>query len=191
MAQSEKQLALLKNNLQIPLIVRDLLVTGCAPSPETTYGMHEMMGNYQPDSAILCTALVMSEIATQENIAASDLEFLHMECERLIERYSARDDLAKDNPELWEETQSDMMGEIAEDLEGFIDLISLCKLSFEITAPNVVQILDIMDVQLQCQLMIIDEVLECLSKQNQKAELTHSSITGYAADNIIMFPANN
>ena len=146
------------------------------------------MGNYQPDAALLCASLVLSEISALESIAASNLEFLHMECARLIERYSARDDLAHSNPDLWEETQVDMMSEIAEDLEGFIDLISLCKLSFEITAPNVVQILEILDVQLQCQLMIIDEVLERLAALKKKATLTTPTITGYAADNVIVFP---
>ncbi len=186
MAQSTQQLALLKNNLQIPLIVRDLLVTGDAPTAEATYGLHEMMGSYEPDKAILCAAFVMKEIAAYESFAATDMAFLHLECERLIERYSARDDLAQDNPEIWEETQADMMGEIAEDLEGFIDLLSLCKLSFEITAPHVVQILDILEVQLQCQLMIVDTVID-----NLESQPATPSITGYDADNVIAFPSLN
>ena len=186
MAQSTQQLALLKNNLQVPLIVRDLVVTGRVPSPDTTYGLHEMMGSYEPEKAVLCTAFVMKEIAALESFAATDMAFLHLECERLIERYSARDDLATDNPELWTESQPDTMGDIAEDLEGFIDLLSLCKLSFEITAPYVAQILDIMEVQLQCQLMIVDTVIE-----NLEAQPVPPAITGYAADNVIAFPSLN
>ncbi len=191
MAQSTQQLALLKNNLQIPLIVRDLLVTRRAPSPETTYSLHEMMGSFHPDRALLCAAFVMKEIASLESMATGDLGFLHLECERLIERYSARDDLAQDNPDLWEETQIDMMGEIAEDLEGFIDLLSLCKLSFEITAPYIAHTLEILDVQLQCQLMIIDTVVESLAMmdttQLPKA-LPASTVTGHDADNVLAFP---
>lgn len=188
MAQSEQQKALLKNNLQVPLIVRDLLITGQCPSDETIYGLHDIMGSYQPDMAVLTCAFVMKEIASLEMISTSDLAFLNLECERLIERYSARDDLAQDNPEMWEESQPDMMCDIAEDLEGFLDLLSLCKLSFEITAPHIAHILNIMDVQLQCQLMIVDEVIEKLAQQTQPTP--PQSQNGYAADNVIMFPGN-
>ncbi len=188
MAQSNKQLALLKNNLCVPMVVRDLLNTSQEPSAETNYALHEMMGNYQPEMALLCSAFVMKEIINHENIKQDDVSFLDMECERIIERYSARDDLAQENPELWQETQIQMIGEIAEDLDGFIDLISLCKLSFEITAPHIAQILEIFDVQLQCQLMIIDEVTERLSNQEKSKSDAHA-VTGYDADNIIMFPS--
>jgi len=189
MAQSNQQLALLKNKIHIPMVVRDLLSTHQEPSRETNYALHEMMGNYQPETALLCSAFVMKEITNYNDEQQDDLSFLDMECERIIERYSARDDLAQENPELWEETQIQMMGKIAEDLDGFIELISLCKLSFEITAPHIAKILDIFDVQLQCQLMIIDEVMERLVSQ-EKSKPIQCNITGYDADNVIMFPIN-
>ncbi len=189
MVQSNQQLALLKNKIYIPMIVRDLLSTGQEPSRETNYALHEMIGNYQPETALLCSAFVMKEITTHKKIGQDDLSFLNMECERIIERYSARDDLAQENPELWEETQIQMINDIAEDLDGFIDLISLCKLSFEITAPHIAKILDIFDLQLQCQLMIIDQVMEHITKQ-KKSKPMQCNIIGHDADNIIIFPTN-
>ncbi len=189
MAQSTQQRALLKSNLQMPLVVRDLLVTSLPAASDTTYALHEMMSNYSPDQALLCAAFVVKEIASFETMATNDLEFLHMECERLIERYSARDDLANDNPDLWNETQANMMHDIAEDIEGFMDLIALCHMSFEVTAPKIAEILNILSIQLQSSLMIVDEVISLqdhITDSLKNAPLPET--TGYEADNVIRFP---
>lgn len=163
MAQTNQTLASLKNRLQMPMVVRDLLITDIAASNESTYALHEMLSDYSAEDALLAGAFTMQEIAAFQNVAATDLAFLHLECERLIERYGARDDLFQENPDLWNETQAEMVSEIAEDLEGFLDLLSLCMLSFEITAPKIHQILSILDTQLQSQLIIIDEVQDMLN----------------------------
>lgn len=187
MAQSEKQIALLKNALQMPLIVRDLLITNQNPSASAHYALHEMMGNFQPDEALLCAAFVMEEISKFESIISPDLTFLHMECTRIIERYSARNDLAEGNPELWTETQGEMMPMIFEDIEEFLELTSLCQLSFEITNPKTAIILDIITTQLQSHLMIVDEVI-ALQETLKDSLKNIPTITGYMADNVVMFP---
>lgn len=180
MANTTQNLANLKNRLQMPLIVRDLLITQEQPNAEENYGLHEMLSDYSAEDALLTAAFTMQEIAAHQNVAVSDLAFLHLECERLIERYAARDDLFQENEELWSETQSDMVSEIAEDIEGFLDLLSLCILSFEITAPKIHKILTILDVQLQAQLIIIDEVQAMLDN----LETQPHAQTG----NVIQFP---
>ena len=201
MAQNDQQLALLKNRLQMPLIVRELLSAGKVPSDEETYGLHHMLSEYSIEDALLCGAFVMKEIAALGNTHPSDMAFMHMECERLIERYSARDDLAQENPDLWSASQIDMLDDMAEDLECFLDLLALCKLSYEITAPCVTSILDILDTQLQSQLMMVDEIISMHQEQKLHAvnEIPLGSIetqfilpAGYGAygDNIIPFPAN-
>lgn len=196
MAQSvninEQTLARMKNNTLMPLIVRDLLLSDTSAAADVTYAMHEIIGNFRAEKALLCGVLTVQEIATYEGIISTDLTFLKMECERLIERYIARDQLALDNPELWEETQRDMMGVIAEDLEGFLDLLNLCHMSFEITNIKMAKILDIITTQLQAHLVIIDEVMEMLEIQGRQMTLTqthhHDTISGFEANNVIMFP---
>ena len=73
MPQSIKQKALLKNKLQMPLIVRDMLVTNQSPADDANYALHEMMSDFQPDESILCSAFVMQEMASIRNIDPSDL----------------------------------------------------------------------------------------------------------------------
>jgi len=185
MAQSNQQLAELKNRLEIPLVVRGILKENEEFDGDTAYAISEVMSNLNPEDALLCAAFSMKEIAGFEAISTNDLTFLHMECDRIIERYSARDDLSNDNPELWAETQGDMMDEVAEDLEGFLDLSGLCQLSFEMTAPTIAQMLDIFAVQLQSQLLVVDEVIEMHADIN-------NALSPYPAeykDNVVAFPS--
>lgn len=194
MAQSintnEQTTARIKNNLQMPLIIRDLLIGDLKPADDATYALHEMLGNFTAEQAILCAAMSVQEIANFEGIISSDLSFLKMECERLQERYITRDLLSKENPELWEETQKEMMSIIAEDIEEFLDILSLCEMSFEITNPKLSSTLSIITTQLQAHLVIIDEVMELLKTDNTPLHFTapESITTGYMADNVIMFP---
>lgn len=195
MAQNDKQRALLKNRLQMPLIVRELLTADKMPNDEETYAMHHMLSDYSIEDALLCGAFVMKEIADLGNVLPCDMPFMHMECDRLIERYAARDDLAQENPELWSNTQLNMIDDTAEDLECFLDLLALCKLSYEITAPCVTSILDILDTQLQSQLIIIDEIIAMRHEEMRQTVnspiATQVKITaqhGAYGDNIIPFP---
>ena len=66
MAQSintnEQTLARIKNNLQMPLIVRDLLLSNAKPSIDATYSLHEMIGNFTAEQALLCGVMTVQEI---------------------------------------------------------------------------------------------------------------------------------
>ncbi len=185
---NDKEMALLKNRLQMPLIVRDLLITNQTPSADENYALHEMLGNFTSDEALLCSAFVMKEIADFDKSVSTDLAFLHMECDRLIERYSARADLAKENPEIWNETQNAMLNTIFEDMEDFLELIELCHMSYEVTNPRITKFLDIITAQLQSHLMIIDEAILARQKITDKTDISQPYVTGFAADNVIMFP---
>ncbi len=187
---NEQTLARIKNNLQMPLIVRDMLLSDTKPSDDASYALHEMLGNFTVEQAILSSVMTVQEIATFEGIISTDLTFLEMECDRLNERYISREQLSHENPELWEETQKEMMGVIAEDIEGFLDLINLCHLSFEITNPKMASILEIITTQLQAHLVIIDEIIELLKTEKRSMAITtpQSMVNGYEASNVVMFP---
>lgn len=188
MAQSNQTRAKLKNKLQTPLAVRDLLEQNYDLNiePEIIYALHETLSELSAEQTLISAAFIIKEIAAFEAISTNDFTFLNLECDRIIERYCAREDLAEENPELWNESHAGMMDDIAEDIEGFLDLTALCQLSFEITAPHIGQILDILSTQLQSNLLIIDEVAEMLKEAPQKT--SHPWI--HHADNIIIFPVS-
>ena len=189
MAQSDKQMAILKNKLQMPLIVRDMLKAEHTPSADENYALHEMLGNFSAEDALLCTAFTMKEISDYEDINSTNLTFLNMECERIIERYSARDDMASENPDLWSETQMNMLECLSEDLEELLELIELCHMSYEVTNPKITKFLDIMTAQLQSHIMIIDEAISMQQIPAHTNSIEKPAITGMEADNIIMFPS--
>ncbi len=188
MAQSNQQIALLKNKLQIPLIIRDYLITDTIPQSDANYALNEIMSNFQPSDAILAAAFTMKEIANSQSVISTDLEFLHMECDRIIERYSSRAALLEENPELWAASESDMMSVIFEDMEEFLDLASLCQMSFEITNPKINNIINILTTQMQAHLLVIDEVINMQKKVKPKTYINNPAITGFEADNVVMFP---
>lgn len=180
MAQSNYQLAELKSRLEIPLVVRRVLKKSEAFDNDAAYAIAEVMSNLNPEDVLLCAAFSMKEIAGFEALAINDLTFLHMECDRIIERYGSTSDL-------WADTQHNMMDEMAEDLEGFLDLCALCHLSFEVTAPIIAQMIEIFAVQLQSQLLVIDEVIDLQADIENALKLSPIEYT----DNVIQFPSLN
>lgn len=183
MAQLDKEqnMALLKVQLQVPLIVRDLLVLDRTPDADAQYGLSEMMSNMSPDMVLLCSAVTMKEIASCEGIISADLTFLQMECDRIIERYHAHGDTNN--------CATDMK-QIAEDMDAFLDLMELCHMSYEIMNPKVTGLLDLLTAQISAQVMILDEVirLQERSTKTTKTFLVKPYTTGFAADNVVMFP---
>lgn len=187
---NDQKRARIKNNLQMPFIVRDLLLCDTPPSADATYALHEMLGNFTAERALLCAALTIKEIATFENIISADLSFLQMEYDRLIERYINREALSEENPDLWETTQKEMIPVIAEDIECFLDLLNLCHLSFEITNPKITKILEIITTQLQAHLVILDEISDMIESEKMNINFTApESIKDVSyTNNIIQFP---
>ncbi len=170
MAYRKQQLALLKNELQIPLIVRDYLITDQRPDSTANYALHEMMSDFLPNDAILAAAFVMKEIADSQMVTSADLKYLHMECDRIIEKYSSN--------------HINTMKSIFEDMEEFLDIISLCQMSFEIINSKINNIINILNIQMQSHLMIIDEVISMQKNVTPTPHLTNQT----TENNIVTFP---
>ncbi len=193
MSLSDKELALLKNRLQMPLIIRDMLEAGKMLCDDENYAMHEMLSNFSTEEALLCSAFVMKEIAyfisdASSGSASTDLVFLNMECERLIERYSTRVDLMQESPDILFELDNNILEVIYEDICDFLELIELCQLSFEIINPKLVGFLKIMTLQLQSHMMIVDEAISILSNKKDNGNVFSIMTSGADIDNVIMFP---
>lgn len=184
----EQRMARIKNDVQIPMIIRENLSNKEILGPGTIYALHEILSNQTAEKSILCAVMTLQEIMNFHDLTNTDTSFLAMECDRLIERYVARDELADENKNLWNETQKEMMSVIAEDIENFLDLVNLCNMSFEVIDSKITKILDIIAIQLQSQLIIVDEIIELLDTQKRSASLNIQTPTGIQADNIIMFP---
>lgn len=184
MAQCNQTRATIKNKLQTPLVIRDILQSKSETEDDALYALHEILSDQDAENALLSAAFIMQEITAFQTVATNDLAFLHLECDRIIERYCTREDLSHENPKLWNDSHPDMIDEIAEDIEGFLDLTALCQLSFEITAPRIAQILNIITTQLQSALLIIDEVINMTACKKPVINMTYT-------DNVIQFPVSH
>jgi len=182
MTNEQKQnKARIKNNLQMPLIIRDLMITGLRLENDVQYSLHELMSNMQPQDALLCAAFTTEEIVDIEDITSTDLTFLKEEYTRIITRYTGANHI---------DSEKDKIHTLIEDIEGFLDTMSLCHMSFEITNPKAAKFFDIIITQLQAHLVITDEIIAMMEQENitpMPIPPAHV-ISGISASNVIPFP---
>lgn len=188
MVQDQKR-AQLKVKLQLPIVVRELLKGTETLDDAAMYVISDMLCGYAPDQALLACAMAAKEIAAYDSENISDVGLLNMEAERIIECYATRLELGEDDPDLWADTQNNMMHVIAEDLESFTELMTLCQLSFDVTDKMLARLSSIMAAQLHSQLMIVDQVIELLGSVDRATDMPAHAMTGYMADNVVMFPS--
>lgn len=177
----EQNLAYLKNKLQLPLIARDYLHDNQAPKDESRYALHDIMSNLAPQDALLCSAFIMKEINAFLNI---DTQMLQNECDRLIEAYAGAHDHT---------TTQNTIDTLSADLIAFAEILDMCQISYDILNPKAADILGIITTQIHAQILIIDSVIEMIEAQNVQQRLLAqgTQISGYRADNVVMFPAHH
>lgn len=180
--KKDQELALLKVRMQAPMIVRDLLATNLKLDSDMQFSLSEMISNMDAINTLLCAALSMKEINDFKDAGAQCKNLAGLECERILERY--HENAAINGPE-WD------IKTLAEDLENFIEMAELCHMSYEILDPKIAAIINVLCAQINAQIMIVDHVIAYMNAQEQHG---HKSLkvsaykTGYAADNIVMFP---
>jgi len=74
----EKEIAKIANRLQVPLIIADIMNDEGTLTDDVKFGLHEILSDYQPDSALLSIALSALSIANthKHRAATEDLESL-------------------------------------------------------------------------------------------------------------------
>lgn len=189
MTTEKQKTAQIKNELQVPLIVRDFLEGREEFTVESHYAMSETLSNLPPCGALLSCAFAYQNFIAACDTKTTNLDILNMACDRLIERYVSREILADENPDLWEETQPDMMICIAEDIEETLILVALCEDRFKHMSAQEQSLLNSLRIQLQAQFVIVEEVLhlhELLQIENIEVGYVPQHIM---SDNVIAFPA--
>ena len=141
----DQERALLLNRLQFPLIARDYMDAGAPLEDDARYALHEMLGDLSPPMALLCAAATLQDIA----LSHEGLTYLRDVCGRILHTYGA-DALEGKEPSL---------SPLLEDLEQILELMEMCRMSFEIVQPETLVFINILMPQINAQIMIVEQAL--------------------------------
>ena len=195
---SDKDLANITNRLQVPLIVDDI-IHGQAPlTDDTAFGLHEILSDFEPDSALLSIALSTRKIAQRFQHKAASMGVLKIECERMIADYADMWLKNANAAHLDDNVVFETLMNIPEDLETLSELIESCMPFLKRFSDEAAELLDILSVQARAQVLVAESFIDILDAQNQddeplandNTELEHFiPLQAHAqASNVIQFP---
>ena len=185
---SEFELAKLTNTLQVPLIVQDILDGEGMLSPDVQYGLHEVLSDYQPDSALLCIALSARKIAAAFQHTSPNMAVLKIECDRMIADYAELwiDHAEKKNVD--NNLVFDTLEQIPEDLEALAELIEVNLGGLRGTHEDLAGLAEILAVQARAQVLIADTFIDMFENETREETLVAEAPLIAENDNVILFP---
>ena len=186
---NDTELARITNRLQVPLVVQDILDGQGLLTPDVAYGMHEVLSDYQPDSALLCIALSARIIAKRFQYNCPNMAVMKMECDRMIADYADLWLQHADKKNVDDTLVLDTLEQIPEDLEALAELLEINKSYLERVAEDVAEMIEILAVQARSQVLIADTFIDMIE---QDCENTLETVSPLHAmnDNVIPFPGH-
>ncbi|MBP7720918.1 MAG: hypothetical protein KA155_00110 [Alphaproteobacteria bacterium] len=189
---NKKELATIANRLQVPLIISDILAGEGELTDDVHYGLHSVISDLQPDSALICIALGGLKIANAYHVASPGLAVLKIQCESVIDDYAGLWLQNAENEDVAEHDALDALSNVSEDLEGLSDLLALAIDSLQSKNPDASALAKILSIQAKAHAVIADELFGALYAEvtgEIDDEKIVSVIAGKMNDNVIPFPA--
>ncbi len=185
----DKELANLTNSLQVPMIMQDLLEGRETLEPDVRYGIHEILSEYYPDSALLCLALSARKIATFLQKRYGLMRALKLECDRIVEEYAPLwlDHAYKRT--LDETTLFETLSQIPEDLESLAELLEVDAVFLRGEEPLPAELCRILSLQARAQILVAESYLEAYTTQIEKQADALPMLV--SLNNVIPFPVQN
>lgn len=151
-----RELATVANRLQVPLIISDILAEGVL-TDDVQYGLHTVISDLQPDSALLSIALGGLKLANAWEKASPSLSVLKMQCESLIDEYGTLWLQNAQDENVSEADAMDALSRVSEDLEGLAELLDLATGSLQGKNQTAASISKILSTQAKSHAIIADE----------------------------------
>ena len=197
-----RDIAKIANRLQVPLIIGDILNGEGALTDDVHMGLHEILSDDQPDSALLSIALSARAIATNFEGRASIFDMLKIECDRIIAEYGMmwlRNAQAKT---LDDNMVFETLVHIPEDLESLSELLEFTKIILEDGNNEAANLCDILTTQATAQSLIAQTFIDSMDMGGEEPwdiyedeNMDMSAVIAAEAtsepfytDNIIQFP---
>lgn len=196
---NQKDLALMTNRLEVPLVVKALVEQNQEIEDDIHYGLHEALSDMQPDTALLAITISAKAMAGMYAGTNSGSEIISMACERIISEYGP---LWLENARIIDSGNIKAMNNaylvsllenIPEDLETLSELININLSYAAFDNAAVAQICEILQIQADAHAIIAEEFLSLMEKnaaegKKPKAKTPAAIITAKGEDNIVHFP---
>ncbi|MCB9982953.1 MAG: hypothetical protein H6861_04655 [Rhodospirillales bacterium] len=185
---SEQELAKLTNRLQIPAIVGDILNGRETLSPDVQYGLHEILSDDQPDSALLAIALGARKIAARYQHLGANMAILKMECDRIISDYAELWVRNAEAKTLDDNLVFDTLEQIPEDLEALAELLEINTGLLHTQNDDLAAIFQVFAVQARAQVLIADTFIDMMDEGLDEVVPAIAATPIAYNDNVIPFP---
>lgn len=198
----KRDVAKIANRLQVPLIIADILNGEGELTDDVMMGLHEILSDDQPDSALLSIALSALSIANTHKDKAATFGMLKIECERVIAEYGMMWLQNAQAKNLDTNTVFETLVHIPEDLESISELLEFAKVTLQNRDPQAVQLCTILTTQAEAQSIIAQTFIESMDMgetepwniyENEDMDMgviaaAENNAQPFYTDNIIAFP---
>lgn len=196
----EQDIAKIANRLQVPLIIADILNGTGALTNDVHMGLHEVLSDDQPDSALLSIALSARALAVRFDGCAAIFDMLKTDCDRIIAEYGMMWLRNAQSKSLDDNTVFETLVHIPEDLECLAELLEFAKMTLEDADNNAADLCNILITQANSQSLIAQTFLEGMdmgtdapwesSYENTKLyeDIVIEQAMKTYTDNVIQFP---
>lgn len=190
---SNKEIATVANKLQVPLIISDIMAGEGELTDDVHYGLHAVISDLQPDSALLCIALAGLKIANTYHRASPAVAVLKLQCESLVDEYASLWLQNAKEENIDEHQALDALSRVSEDLEGIADLLDLAMVFLQSKDETSTALIKILSIQARAQAVIADEFFGAIYTQARyedadEIELEDAIAGSFMTDNVIQFP---
>lgn len=159
---NNKELATVANRLQVPLIISDIMAGEGELTDDVHYGLHSVISDLQPDSALLAIALGGLAIADTYHKASPGLSVLKIQCESIVDDYAKLWLQNAESENVNEHEALDALSCVSEDLEGIAELLDLAYSFLQTKDETAASLSRILSVQAKSHALIADELFGAL-----------------------------
>lgn len=185
---NQQDYAFLNTKLKAPVVISGILDGQTALTDEVHYGLHEMISDFEPDTALLAIAAGAKTILGRYKSAGPGAQVLTLECDRILEEYGT----------LWLENARggspgpdeifDVLSGTAEDLESLAALLET-HLSGLQDNEKAGTLCEILHVQARAHSMIAEEFMKAADTAAQELDRASKRPESLPAQgNVIRFP---
>jgi len=192
----DQDIAKIANRLQVPLIIGDILNGDGALTHDVQMGLHEILSDDQPDSALLSIALSARALAERFHNHAAIFTMITQEADRIIAEYGMmwlRNAQAKT---IDDNTVFETLVHIPEDLEAICELLEFAKISLDDACDDAGELCTILTTQAIAQSIVAQAFLDSMDmddtnpweSKNLYEDVVMDQAQKNFTNNVIQFP---